>query len=336
MSTGPDIGILEQHLRQLGVPVAGPLTAERIPGGRSNETYRLGDGVHRWAFRRPPLAGHTASAHDVAREARVTRALEPTRVPVPPVISLCEDAGVMGGPFTVSAWIDGMVIRDRSELEQIPDADLPGMCDSLIDVLVELHDADPAALGLGDFGRPDGFVGRQVTLWRRQWEQVKTRDLRDLERLHARLEDRLPEAGDAAVLHGDYRIDNVILDPVDPSRVLAVLDWELSALGDPLTDVALMCTYRHPALDVILGMPAAWASERLPGADDLANAYVERSARDLGDWPFYLGLAHLKLAVIAEGIAYRARAGADSGRNARAAADAVPELIAEGLVHLRP
>jgi aminoglycoside phosphotransferase (APT) family kinase protein len=336
MSTGPDVGVLEQHLRQLGVPVAGPLTVERIPGGRSNETYRVSDGAHQWVFRRPPLAGHTASAHDVAREARVTRALGPTKVPVPPVISLCEDAGVMGGPFTITAWVDGMVIRDRSELDRIPAAELARVCGSLIDVLVELHEADPVALGLAGFGRPGGFVSRQVALWRRQWEQVKTRDLPDLERLHARLEDRLPESGDAAVLHGDYRIDNLILDPAEPSRVLAVLDWELSALGDPRTDVALMCTYRHPALDVILGMPAAWASERLPGADDLANAYVERSARDLGDWPFYLGLAHLKLAVIAEGIAYRARAGADSGLNARAAADAVPELIAEGLVHLRP
>jgi len=336
VSTGPDLGILEEHLRQLGVPVAGPLTAERIPGGRSNETYRLSDGVHRWVFRRPPVAGQTASAHDVAREARVTRALEPTGVPVPQVISLCEDAGLMGSPFTVTAWVDGMVIRERRELEQVPDAALPRLCGSLIDVLVELHQADPVALGLGGFGRRDGVVTRKVALWRRQWEQVKTRDLPDLERLHTRLEDRLPQSIDAAVLHGDYRIDNVMLDPADPSRVLAVLDWELSALGDPRTDVALMCTYRHPALDVILGLPAAWASERLPSADDLTNAYVERSARDLGDWPFYLGLAHLKLAVIAEGIAYRARVGADSGGNARAAADAVPELVAEGLVHLRP
>ena len=335
MSTAPDAGTLEQHLRQLGVPVAGPLTMERIPGGRSNETYRVSDGARRWVFRRPPVAGQTASAHDMAREARVTRALEPTRVPVPTVISLCEDSDVMGSPFNITAWVDGMVIRDRSDLERIPEAKLQALCGSLIDVLVELHEADPVALGLDGFGRPDGFVRRQVALWRRQWEQVKTRDLRDLERLHTQLEGRLPQSGDASVLHGDYRIDNVMLDPADPSRVLAVLDWEVSALGDPRTDVALMCTYRHPALDVILGVPAAWASERLPSPDILASAYVERSGTDLGDWPFYLGLAHLKLAVIAEGIAHRARAGADSASDARAAADAVPELIAEGLVHLR-
>ncbi|MDX6233500.1 MAG: hypothetical protein QOH68_2524 [Nocardioidaceae bacterium] len=335
MSAEPDVGVLEEHLRQIGVPVDGRLTATRIPGGRSNETYRLGDGTHQWVFRRPPSAGQTASAHDVAREARVTRALERTNVPVPPVICLNEEAAVMGGPFTITAWIDGMVIRERSELERISDADLPGVCSSLIEILAELHDADPHAIGLEGFGRPDGFVRRQVALWRRQWDQVKTRELRDLERLHGHLEDRIPQSCDASVLHGDYRIDNVMLDPGDPSRVRAVLDWELSALGDPRTDVALMCTYRHAALDVILGVPAAWASERLPSADDLADAYVKRSGRDLGDWAFYLGLAHLKLAVIAEGIAYRATLGADAGGNARAAADAVPELISSGLAHLR-
>lgn len=334
MTEGPDTAVLEAHLRSLGVPVAGPLTAELISGGRSNLTYRLSDGATRWVFRRPPAAGQTASAHDVAREARVTRALEGTGVPVPPVVSLCEDPGVLGVPFTITAWIDGAVIRDRAELEAVADADLPRVCGSLIDVLAALHEADPAVLGLGDFGRPDGFVGRQVALWRRQWEQVKTRELPDLERLHARLDERTPASAGAAVLHGDYRIDNVIVDPADPARVRAVLDWELSALGDPRTDVALMCTYRHPALDVVLGIPAAWASERLPSGEDLANAYAERSGRELGDWPFYLGLAHLKLAVIAEGIAYRARSGADAGRNAQRAADAVPELVATGLAAL--
>jgi len=205
----------------------------------------------------------------------------------------------------------------------------------LIDALVSLHRVDPHAVGLGDFGRPDGYVSRQVALWRRQWDQVQTRDLADLERLHARLADRVPTASATAVVHGDFRIDNAMLGVQDPTRVRAILDWELSTLGDPRTDVALMCTYRNPALDVILGIPAAWASPRLPAGEELASWYVERSGRDLGDWPFYLGLAHLKLAVIAEGIAYRARAGAVAGRNAQGAADAVPELVAAGLAHLR-
>ncbi|MFI5627739.1 phosphotransferase family protein [Nocardioides sp. NPDC051685] len=326
-----DTAALDGHLRSLGVPVAGPLTAELVAGGRSNLTYRLSDGVHRWVFRRPPAAGQTASAHDVAREARVTGALQKTDVPVPPVISLCEDLAVIGAPFTITTWIDGEVIRERSELDRVGDEDLRRATASMIDVLATLHEVDPYAVGLTDFGRPQGFVERQVALWRRQWEQVKTRELADLERLHSLLEQRLPISTETAVLHGDFRIDNLILDPLDPARVLAVLDWELSTLGEPRTDVALMCAYRNPALDAVLGIPAAWASPRLASAQDMASAYVDRSGRDLGDWGFYLGLAHLKLAVIAEGIAYRAMAGADAGRNARAAADAVPELVASGL-----
>lgn len=329
-----DTAALEGHLRSLGVPVVGPLTAELVAGGRSNLTYRLSDGVNRWVFRRPPAAGQTASAHDVAREARVTAALQRTDVPVPPVISLCEDLAVIGAPFTITTWIDGAVIRERAELDQVGDADLRATSASMIDVLAKLHEVDPAAVGLGEFGRPEGFVVRQVALWRRQWEHVKTRELADLERLHSQLEQRLPTSNETAILHGDYRIDNLILDPVDPARVRAVLDWELSTLGEPLTDVALMSTYRNPALDAVLGIPAAWASPRLASADDLATAYADRTGRDLGDWGFYLGLAHLKLAVIAEGIAYRALAGADAGRNARDAADAVPELVASGLSHL--
>ena len=264
----------------------------------------------------------------------MTSALAGSGVPVPPVVSLCEDLEVLGAPFIVTEWVDGRIIRDRDELAELTDAQLWAACASLVDVLIALHEADSSALGLDGFGRPDGFVARQVALWRRQWEQVKTRELPDLERLHARLLDRTPASSEAAVLHGDYRIDNMILDAFDPTRIRAVLDWELSALGDPRTDVALMCTYRDQALDVILGIPAAWASERLPAAEQLANAYVERSGRDLGDWPFYLGLAHLKLAVIAEGIAYRSRAGADAGRDARLAADAVPALVAAGLAAL--
>lgn len=272
MAMTVDTAALEGHLRSLGVPVAGPLTAELVAGGRSNLTYRLSDGVSRWVFRRPPAAGQTASAHDVAREARVTAALQSTDVPVPPVISLCEDVAVIGAPFTITAWIDGAVIRERAELDQVGDADLLATSTSLIDVLAKLHEVDPADVGLGEFGRPDGFVVRQVALWRRQWEQVKTRELADLERLHSQLERRLPTSNETAILHGDYRIDNLILDPVEPARVRAVLDWELSTLGEPLTDVALMCTYRNPALDAVLGIPAAWASPRLASAEDLATA----------------------------------------------------------------
>jgi len=328
---GLDLDALSAHLAARGVDLAGPLSAELIAGGRSNLTYAVTDGATRWVVRRPPLAGLTASAHDMAREYRVTSALQDTAVPVARPVSLCEDESVLGAPFTVVEWVDGVVVRDREDLAALSDDTVRRTTAGLVEVLVALHAVDVAAVGLTGFGRPDGFLTRQVALWRRQWDQVRTREFPDLERLHALLADRVPASSEVAVVHGDYRIDNAILDRADPATVRAVVDWELSTLGDPLTDVALMCVYRHPALDVVLGIPAAWTSPRLPASDALAQAYTRSSGRDLGDWPFYLGLAHLKLAVIAEGIAHRAHAGADAGRDARRAAEAVPGLVAAGL-----
>jgi aminoglycoside phosphotransferase (APT) family kinase protein len=222
-----------------------------------------------------------------------------------------------------------VVVRDRDDLAALSDDDVVRTTVALVEVLAGLHSVDPVAVGLGDFGRPQGLLARQVALWRRQWDQVHTRALPDLERLHGRLADAVPTESEVTLVHGDYRIDNVM--PADPAVVRAVVDWELSTLGDPLADVALMCVYRHPALDVVLGIPAAWTSPRLPSPDSLAQTYASASGRELRDWPFYLALAHLKLAVIAEGIAHRAREGADAGRDALRAADAVPDLVSEGL-----
>lgn len=332
---GLDVDALHAHLGSLGLDLAGPLDAHLIAGGRSNLTYSVSDGRSRWAVRRPPLAGLTSSAHDMAREHRVTSALMGTSVPVARPVDLCEDLSVLGAPFTVAEWVDGVVVRDRQELAALPDADLARVIDTLLDILVALHGLDIDAVGLTEFGRPEGFLARQVALWRRQWESVQTRALPDLERLHARLAGAVPTSSHGAVIHGDYRIDNMILDRSEAATVLAVVDWELSTLGDPLTDVALMCVYRHPALDAILGVPAAWASPRLPSPDDLAQSYARASGRDLGQWPFYLALAYLKLAVIAEGIAHRAHAGGAAGPGAARAAEAVPELVAAGLDVLR-
>src|SRR5882757_353279 len=329
-----DLDALASYLRGQGVGVTGTLHAERISGGRSNLTYRLSDGVGTWLLRRPPLAGRTASAHDVAREYRVCSGLFGTGVPIARPVLLCDDEAVIGTPFTVTAWVPGVVIRDNEELSALTDPQVDALIDELVRVLGALHAVDVQAAGLADFGKPQGFLNRQVALWRRQWENFKTRELPDLETLQQRLTDRVPEQGESTVVHGDYRIDNTILDAADPTRVLAVVDWELSTLGDPLADVALMCTYRNAALDVILGMPAAWTSPRLPDADALAERYTKATGRELRHWPFHLGLAHLKLAVIAEGIAYRALAGSDVAGDGAKAAEVVPPLVAAGLAYL--
>nr|WP_275585441.1 phosphotransferase family protein [Blastococcus saxobsidens] len=304
-----------------------------ISGGRSNLTYGVTDGASRWVVRRPPVSGLTPSAHDMVREWRVTSALQGTAVPVPRAVALCEDPSVLGAPFTVVEHVDGLVVRDRADLSALSDDDVRAVVHSLVRTLADLHAVDPGSVGLASFGRPHGFLGRQVELWLAQWQRVGTQDLPGVAELHRRLSQRLPASDRAAIVHGDYRIDNTILDAGQPAVVRAVIDWELSTLGDPFTDVALMCVYRHPSFDLVLGQEAAWASPRMPSADDLAEAYARASGQDLPDWPFYLGLAYLKLAVISEGIAFRAQQGSDAGGGS-SAAGATPALVEAGLAAL--
>jgi aminoglycoside phosphotransferase (APT) family kinase protein len=327
-----DVRGVGAFLESRGVPVAGPLTSELVSGGKSNLTYAVTDGTHRWIVRRPPHSGLTPSAHDVAREWRVAQALQYSAVPVPPAVALCEDPAVIGAPFAVTAFIAGQVVRTRAQLDAYSSGELESCVTELVRVLADLHSVDVAEVGLTGFGRPQGFLERQVKLWWRQWNEVKSRDLGDATALHSRLVATLPrESAQIGVVHGDYRIDNTLLDSADISKVLAVVDWELATVGDVLTDIALMCVYRQPQLDPILGLPAAWASDRLPDGDAIAEAYARRRGVSLDDWPFYLALANFKLAVIAQGISYRARQGAAADATSAQAELAVPPLLAAGL-----
>jgi aminoglycoside phosphotransferase (APT) family kinase protein len=327
-----DVRGVRAFLEDRSVPVAGPLTSSLVSGGRSNLTYAVTDGTHRWIVRRPPLSGLTTSAHDVAREWRVTQALQYSAVPVPTAVALCEDPAVIGAPFAVTTFISGQVVRTRAQLAAYTSRELESCVTELVRVLADLHSVDVDEVGLSGLGRPDGFLERQVRLWWRQWKEVKTRDLTDATSLHARLVAALPRtSAHIGVVHGDYRIDNTLVDSADISKVLAVLDWELATVGDVLTDIALMCVYRQPQLDPILGLDAAWASDRLPDGDAIAEAYARRRGVDLDHWSFYLALANFKLAVIAQGISYRARQGASADPTSALAERAVPALLAAGL-----
>ncbi|PTR23566.1 aminoglycoside phosphotransferase (APT) family kinase protein [Rhodococcus sp. OK519] len=328
---GLDLAALQHFFDDRGVTTAGDLRARLISGGKSNLTFEVSDDASRWVLRRPPTAGLTPSAHDVAREFRVCAALQGSAVPVAPTIALCEDDAVMGAPFAVTGFVDGRVIRTVDDLDTLTGSEIDSCVGELVRVLAALHAVDHRAVGLESFGRPGGYLTRQVELWARQWDRVKTRELPDLDRLHARLADSVPEQSQTAIVHGDYRIDNTLVAAEDPGRLLAVVDWELSTLGDPLADLAQMCVYRHPALDVILGEPAAWTSARLPSADAMAQQYSTATGRNLDHWGFYLGLANFKLAVIAEGITHRHRAGATTGEGFAHACEAVPPLVAAGL-----
>jgi aminoglycoside phosphotransferase (APT) family kinase protein len=193
----------------------------------------------------------------MAREYRVVSALNATSVPVACPVTLCDDASVIGAPFAMVEYVVGQVIRSRTDLDTVGGCDvLTRYVDGLIPVLADLHSVDPGAVGLNDFGRPDGYLQRQVHRWASQWDYVGAPDDHcdgDVQRLHGLLVRSIPPQSGTSIVHGDYRIDNIIVDSNDPARVRAVVDWELSTLGDPLSDVASMCVYRDPVLDLIIG-----------------------------------------------------------------------------------
>jgi aminoglycoside phosphotransferase (APT) family kinase protein len=332
---GMDIAALARFLGERGVDVRGELRVELISGGRSNLTFIAYDDESRWVVRRPPVAGLTPSAHDMAREFTVTSALQNSAVPVAKTVAFDAQGSALGAPMTILEFVEGTVVRDQDDLAAFTDEQVNAAVGALMRVLADLHAVDPAAVGLQRFGRPEGFLARQVNLWAAQWDRVKTRELPDVAALHAGLSDALPPESAASIVHGDFRIDNTILDSADPGQVRAVVDWELSTLGDPLTDAALMCVYRAPSFDLVLGSRAAWTSDRMPTPDELAQAYTTVSGRDLAHWGFYLGLANFKLGVIAEGITHRARHGSDAGSAAKRAAEATPEFMAAGLHALK-
>ena len=332
---GLDLGALDRHLQSIGIPRAGELRAELIAGGRSNLTFLVFDDASKWVLRRPPLHGLTPSAHDVAREYRVVAALQDTPVPVARAVTMRDDDSVLGVPFQMVEYVPGRVVRTGPELEALGDKDtLNGCVDALIQVLADLHAVDPAAVGLADFGKPSGYLERQVRRWGSQWELVRLPDDErdaDVQRLHSALAQAIPQQSRTSIVHGDYRIDNTILDNDDATRVRAVLDWEMSTLGDPLSDAALMCVYRHPMFDLVHA-DAAWSSPLLPSHDDMAHRYSVISGQPLTHWEFYMSLAYFKLAIIAAGIDYRARMGGSGPDNV---GEAVAPLIEAGIDALK-
>lgn len=333
---GLDLAALDRHLRDVGVPRSGELHAELIAGGRSNLTFLVGDDASEWVLRRPPLHGLTPSAHDMAREYKVVAALADTPVPVARAVTMRNDDSVLGAPFQMVEYVAGRVVRHTDQLEALGDKAMIESCvDALIAVLADLHSVDADAVGLGDFGKPSGYLERQVRRWGSQWDLVKRPDdgcHADVTKLHERLAQAIPAQSRTSIVHGDYRIDNTILDAEDPTKVMAVLDWEMSTLGDPLSDTALMCVYRHPTFHLVHA-DAAWASDLIPTADALAEKYSRAAGQNLDHWDFYMALAYFKLAIIGAGIAYRAREAGVTDDTDKVG-EAVPPLIAAGLAAL--
>lgn len=332
---GLDLVALRDWLASTGLH-EGPVEAELIAGGRSNLTFAVDAGPHRWVLRRPPLGHVLATAHDMAREHRVISALMATAVPVPATVALCTDTDVLGAPFYLMQRVEGVVARSRADVGRWSTPQRHDLAMRMMDVLADLHAVDPESVGLGDLGRPDGYAHRQVKRWGQQLDRSRSRKVPGIDRLKVRLAASVPAMSRTGIVHGDYRLDNLVLDPED-GAVLAVLDWEMSTLGSTLTDVGLLLAYatalgaRNPIAD---GFGPA---SGFPDVDELVARYAERAGLDpteLAALPWCTALGCFKVAVILEGIHYRWSKGQTVGEGFDRIGALVPGAVERGLAVL--
>jgi aminoglycoside phosphotransferase (APT) family kinase protein len=317
----------------------GPFEFELIAGGHSNLTYgATGADGRRLVLRRPPLGHVLATAHDMTREHKIISALGPTDVPVAPALGLCTDESVNGAPFYVMDLVDGRVLRDAAAAQGVSAEARRNASLSIADTLARIHAVDPDAVGLGDLGKKEGYIARQLKRWYGQFQQSQTRELPQVDEVHEALAARIPEQGPATIVHGDYRLDNCMTDA--DGNVIAVLDWEICTLGDPLADVGLLMVYWTEASDASpMLLTAPTTVEGFLSRKEVLDRYAETSGRDLSQIDFYIAFGYWKLACIVEGVYARyvgGAMGADASgfdgfaiqveRCAEAAADAVGRL----------
>jgi aminoglycoside phosphotransferase (APT) family kinase protein len=302
-------------VRATGDPAWADLEVELVAGGKSNLTFVLRSAAGELVLRRPPTGTLLPSAHDMAREARVQRSLAGTDVPVAGIV-LADDGELIGVRCYVMEKVDGHIIRGTLPAPFEAPAARERLSFAFADTLAALHAVDAAAVGLGDYGRPDGFMARQVRRWTGQWEASRTHVVAEIDELGRRLAAAVPTQQRSTVVHGDYRLDNVIYDRAEPGTIRAVLDWELSTLGDPLADVGLLMLFwagpQDPALSLI---PGVTHLPGFPDRDAMVARYAATSTLDLSDLAYYRAFAHFKFAVIAQGVSARSAAGAMAGQD---------------------
>ncbi len=308
---------------------SGPLSARRIGDGQSNVTYLLERAGARVVLRRPPRPPLPPSAHDMLREARLIAGLARAGARVPEILAVCDDEAVLGVPFYVMAEIDGFVVADAVPPALDPPAQRRALGEELVDALAEVHAADWRAAGLEGIGRPDGYLERQVRRFAGLWEVNATRALPVVEELAGWLEANRPASPPAAVVHGDYRLGNVMVAREAPARVLAVLDWELATIGDPLADLGyLVATWSEPGAPATpLHLSPVTALPGFPRGDELVGRYVERTGADVRALPWYRVLALFKAAVFCEAIYGRYLRGERADAWAASLEDGIPALL---------
>jgi aminoglycoside phosphotransferase (APT) family kinase protein len=327
---GPLLADALHDPRWLGCEVA------LIAGGKSNLTYRVACDAGEVVLRRPPLGEILPTAHDMVREHTVLAALDGTDVPVPRVLHLGGPDGPLGVSFYVMERVLGHICRNALPpgYAATP-ARRAAVGAALVDVLADLHRVDPATVGLAEFGRPAGFLERQVRRWSKQWEATRTTPLPGLDELRDELARTLPPQRASSIVHGDYRLDNTILHPTAPGRIVAVLDWEMSTLGDPLSDLGTLLAYWSEAADddVLVEarmMPPLTAAEGFPTRAEVVERYARRTGHDVPDIEWYQAFAYFKLAVVCQGIAARAAGGAMLGSGFAEAQRLVAPLVRAG------
>jgi aminoglycoside phosphotransferase (APT) family kinase protein len=309
---GLDIGGLAAWVagdgRAAGVRL--PLTASLVAGGKSNLTFRIDDAAGRsFALRRPPLGKLLPKAHDVVREHRLISALaEHSSVPVPAPVAVCPDPTVIGAPFFLMDFVEGAILRNRRSAAAVAEPVRAAAAEHLVEILVALHAVTPEELGLADLAPPDGYLSRQLTRWKAQFDRSRTRDVPDVDAVAAWLGGRIPPQTETRLVHGDYRLDNAILAP--DGRILAVLDWEIATLGDPLADLAVLLVYWAGEGDEAVGPTA---QPGFPDRSAVAERYAALSGRSLETLAYHLVFAYWKLACVAEGVHARYASGCGGG-----------------------
>jgi aminoglycoside phosphotransferase (APT) family kinase protein len=328
-----DVPTLERYLERHVEGFRGPLTVRQFVGGQSNPTYYLRAGSGEYVLRRKPPGKLLPSAHAVDREYRVMTALARTSVPVPRTYALCEDADVVGTPFYVMQFVAGRVFKDP-RLPEVPAADRAAIYESLADVLARLHTVDWRAIGLEDFGRPGNYFARQLHRWTSQYRASETESIPAMEELIVWLPAHIPPGDETTLVHGDFRLGNMLIHPSEP-RIVAALDWELSTLGHPLADLGYHCLPFRLRPEQFEGFAGQERPAGIPSEEEHVDAYCRRTGRaSIPHWDFYIAFAMFRLAAIAQGIMGRVVAGTandpnarDRGRRARPLAEAAWALV---------
>lgn len=330
--TGIDVSRVTAWLADR-VPLDGPIDFDLVAHGRSNLTFVVTDTTgRRWVLRRPPTGHILASAHDMAREHRIIEALQDSRVPVPALVGMCDDTEVTGAPFYVMDFVDGHILKDRRSIEPFDPRSRREMTESLVDTLGALHRIDPDAVGLGDLGRKDDYLARQLRRWKRQIDEGTDRALPLFHDLHTLLEARMPRQQGTGIAHGDYRLDNCMIGA--DNQVAAVLDWELCTLGDVLADLGgMIMWWGDPMSDSPAMADVPTTADGCLTPEEVVARYGQSSERDLSDLPYYVAFQFWRLAAISEGVRVRFVRGAmgdkDIGAEAEGFIQRVDALLEE-------